>query len=119
MRLAEFHYLYFVKEHDSDKGRVTFACRQGKQKLILGLPTNNRGSWKKKYFFVKSSFLGDKDIPRVWSIPLSKNSQEIVKHDTEERIKGLFELSEEERHWEFLLTPIWELLPRELEGKCV
>ena len=50
--IGEVLFLYYLKEHDKDKGRYKIIARVGRVPFITCLRTNDR-SWKDKFLFIK------------------------------------------------------------------
>ena len=64
--LADLLFSYFLKEHDSEKGRYTLYRRRGREHLIVELSTFDK-MWKNDYFFISDDCLenreGEPQIP--------------------------------------------------------
>ena len=62
-------FSYYLKEHDTDKGRYQLITRVGRMPIITCFRTNDH-NWKDRYFFVKRELVygprGPRDAPVHW-----------------------------------------------------
>ena len=58
--LADLLFSYFLKEHDSKKGRYTLYRRKGREHLIVELSTSDK-MWKNDFFFILDECLENRD----------------------------------------------------------
>ena len=58
--LVDLLYSYFLKEHDSEKGRYTLYRRKGREHQIVELSTSNK-MWKNEFFFISNDCLENKE----------------------------------------------------------
>ena len=67
--LADLLFFYFLKEHDSEKGRYTLYRRRGHEHLIVELSTSDK-MWKNDFFFISDDCLENREgvpqIPYAW-----------------------------------------------------
>ena len=54
--LGEVFFSYYLKEHDTDKGRFKLITRIGRAPIITCLRTNDRG-WKDRFLFVRGNLV--------------------------------------------------------------
>ena len=54
--LGEVLFSYYLKEHDTDKGRFKLIARVGRVPIITCLRTNDRG-WKDRFLFVRGELV--------------------------------------------------------------
>ena len=54
--IGEVMFSYFLKEHDTNKGRYQLIARVGRVLIITCLRTNDR-NWKDKFFFIKGELV--------------------------------------------------------------
>ena len=54
--IGEVLYLYYLKEHDTNKGRYQMIVRVGREPIITYLRTNDH-CWKDRFFFVKGDLV--------------------------------------------------------------
>ena len=54
--IEEVLYYYYLKEHDTDKGRYQLIVRVGHVPIVTCLCTNDY-SWKDRYFFVRGDLV--------------------------------------------------------------
>ncbi|XP_060974006.1 uncharacterized protein LOC115714946 [Cannabis sativa] len=55
--LVDFKSSYYLKQHDTDKGRFLFTLRANKKAWVTELVPSNKRGWRKKYCFVKGKGL--------------------------------------------------------------
>ena len=60
-------FSYFLKEHNSEKGRYTLYKRMGCEHLVVELSTSNK-MWKNDFFFISVECLENKGKPQISSI---------------------------------------------------
>ena len=54
--IGEVLYSYYLKEHDTNKGRYQLIVRVGRVPIVICLRTNDR-SWKDRFFFVRGDLV--------------------------------------------------------------
>ncbi|KAM6565968.1 hypothetical protein CsatA_025096 [Cannabis sativa] len=66
--LVDFQSSYYLKQHDTDKGRFLFTLRANKKAWVTELVPSNKRGWRKKYCFVKGDLFGtsDYEVPTSW-----------------------------------------------------
>ncbi|XP_060971672.1 uncharacterized protein LOC133037917 isoform X2 [Cannabis sativa] len=66
--LVDFQSSYYLKQHDTDKGRFLFTLRANKKAWVMELVPSNKRGWRKKYCFVKGDLFGtsDYEVPTSW-----------------------------------------------------
>ncbi|XP_060968116.1 uncharacterized protein LOC115717702 [Cannabis sativa] len=65
---VDFKSSYYLKQHDTDKGRYRFILRANKKAWVTELVASNKRGWRKKYCFVKGDLFGMSDyvVPTSW-----------------------------------------------------
>ena len=58
--LADLLFSYFLKEHDSHKGRYILYRRKGHEHLITKMSTSDK-AWKNDFFFISDKCLENKE----------------------------------------------------------
>ncbi|KAM6583045.1 hypothetical protein CsatB_010067 [Cannabis sativa] len=65
---VDFKSSYYLKQHDTDKGRYRLILRANKKAWVTELVASNKRGWRKKYCFVKGDLFGMSDyvVPTSW-----------------------------------------------------
>ena len=62
--LTDMLLSYFLKEHDSKKGRYTLNIKKDREHLIAKLSTSNK-AWKNDFLFILDECLENKEGPQI------------------------------------------------------
>lgn len=71
-KIGEVLFSYYLKEHDTDKGRYQLIARVGCVPIVTCLQTNDR-IWKDRFLFVRGELVWGPRGPRRCVWPLEGN----------------------------------------------
>ena len=67
--IGEMLFSYYLKEHDTEKGRYQLITKVGRVPIITGLWTSDH-NWQDRFFFIKGNLVygprGLRDAPGHW-----------------------------------------------------
>ncbi|XP_060974434.1 uncharacterized protein LOC115696430 isoform X2 [Cannabis sativa] len=105
--LVDFQSSYYLKQHDTDKGRFLFTLRANKKAWVTELVPSNKRGWRKKYCFVKGDLFGtsDYEVPTSWRT-LSKGLTRCPRggYWSEARVNDLLSIPSDQRAHNKLLV---------------
>ncbi|KAL5745889.1 hypothetical protein ACOSP7_027035 [Xanthoceras sorbifolium] len=106
--LPDLFHSYYLKMHDTERGRYNFCLRPHKLHLVVGLTTNDR-YWKTNYFFAKGDLV--KHVVRCltmqsfWNSTVGLDSVHAIESGhSVERTRAILSFNEEDRHWKTVLA---------------